>query len=81
MEILRRGGLGLENSMFLIQHVDADQGMEWHKNHILCEQKVSKVKHLGIFERMADVLPDYPDLNKLNQYLKKGVFKKRGYFN
>jgi len=71
LEILRRGGLDLDGNTFLIQHVDVDQGMEWCENYILKEQEATEGDHLGIFERMADVLPGYENLPKLANYLEK----------
>jgi SulP family sulfate permease len=71
LEILRRGGLNLNNNAYLIQHVDLDQGMEWCENDILDQENSATHISRGIFERMAEDIPDSTQLSRLNTYLKR----------
>lgn len=71
LEILRRGGLDLDNNSYLIQHIDVDQGMEWCENYILKEQAAEARVRRGVFERVANGLSNSDQLPKLTQYLEK----------
>jgi len=71
MEILRRGGLDLDNNAYLVQHLDIDQGMEWCENSILQDQAAEARVRRGIFERINDLLPQSDRLHKLAGYLNK----------
>ena len=71
LDILRRGGLNLDNNAYLIQHVDIDQGMEWCENDILDQENSATHISLGIFERIAEDIHDSTQVSKLNSYLEK----------
>lgn len=71
LEILRRGGLNLDNNAYLIQHVDLDQGMEWCENDILEQENSAAHVSGGIFEQMAEDIQEPAQLAKLNTYLER----------
>lgn len=71
LEILRRGGIDLGGSGFLIQHHDLDQGLEWCETDILKQQESEAQVQIGIFERIAEALPYSARLDKLAKYLNK----------
>ena len=71
LDILRRGGLNLDNNAYLIQHVDLDQGMEWCENDILDQENSSAHISRGIFERIAEDIHEPTQLAKLNAYLER----------
>ena len=71
LEILRRGGLDPGQNAFLIRHSDLDQGLEWCENDILQQQESTATEGRGIFQRIADAIPQTGNIDRLADYLKK----------
>ncbi len=71
LAILRRGGLNLDNNAYLSQHEELDRALEWCEQDILQAQANEAQLRRGIFERMADALPQSKNLHRLTHYLVK----------
>ena len=76
LAILNRGGLDLANNLFLIQRGELDSALEWCENNILEEHASKESQHQGLFERMAEALPQSKKLHRLQHFLEKREVKK-----